>query len=70
MALSFAQKTSPIVGDYERKAMNPKIQKFLLKAGISAVFALAMGYTYKAELKLEDKVDEKYKKQQADATAS
>lgn len=50
--------------------MNPKLKIFLIKAGLSTLFAGAMGYTYKAQLKLEEKVEEKYKKQDSLETAS
>lgn len=60
---------------YERKLMNqPKLklkaQKMLLKAAVSAGFALVLGYVYKAELQVEDRLDEKYEQKQRALAAS
>lgn len=50
---------------------NPKLKAFAIKAGLSAIFALLIGYTAKAELKIADKVDEKYaeKEESTDSTS-
>jgi hypothetical protein len=38
--------------------VNPKTAKFLAKNGIGLLFTLALGFTYKLNKKVDDKIDD------------
>jgi hypothetical protein len=44
----------------ERTTMNPKLAKFAVKAALSGVFALAIGYTIKFESAIGDRIDDHF----------
>jgi len=50
--------------------MSPKVKALLTKAGISIVFATAIGYMIKGERMIGDRVDEKYGQKKDDETTS